>query len=143
MAPVMIDTTGLRKAFDQTPGMYAAVTDGVLTVHVSIVTLAGDWTLVWNAGYDDLCWDHGLTHAAAGYHCWDPETVRRPLTCKEALAMLNAPFDPGDTGRGLEANGLDPQVAGMLRLALALDDVARLPGPGVPVALPFRLVWEL
>lgn len=139
----MIDTAGLRKAFNQTPGMRAAVTDGVLTVHVSVATLAGDWTLVWNAGYDDMCWDHGLNRTRNGFSYWDPETVRRPLTCKEALAMLNAPFDSGDTGRGLEANGLDPQAAGMLRLALALDDVARLPGPGVPVALPFRLIWEL
>lgn len=121
--------------------MYAAVTDGVLTVHVSIVTLAGDWTLVWNAGYDDLCWDHGLNRTRNGYSYWDPETVRRPLTYKEALAMLNAPFDPGDTGRGLEAHGCG-QAAGMLRLALALDDAARLPGPGVPVALPFCLIWE-
>lgn len=139
----MIDTTGLCKAFDQTPGMYAAVTDGVLTVHVSVATLAGDWTLVWNAGYDDMCWDHGLTHAADGYHYWDPETVRRPLTDEEALTMLNAPFAPGDTGRGLEGiYSIGCQTAGMLRLALALDDAARLPGPGVPVALPFRLVWE-
>ncbi len=138
----MIDITGLRKAFNQTPGMRAAKRDGVLTVRVSAATVGGDWTLIWHSGQGDMCWDHGLNRTRNGYSYWDPETVRRPLTDKEALAMLNAPFDPGDTGRGLEANGLDPQAAGMLRLALALDDAARLPGPGVPVALPFRLVWE-
>lgn len=145
-ANILAAADSLRQAFDQTLGMHAAFMDGVLTVHVSVATLTGDWTLVWNAGYDDLCWDHGLTHAADGYHYWDPETTRRPLTDKEVLTMLNAPFDRGDTGRGLEAhgiyNGIGYQTAGMLRLALALDDAARLPGPGVSVALPFRLVWD-
>lgn len=144
-ASILAAADSLRQAFNQTPGMRAAKHDGVLTVRVSIATLAGDWTLVWNAGYDDMCWDHGLTHTADGYHYWDPETIRRPLTDEEALTMLNAPFDRGDTGRGLEAHGIYDgigyQTAGMLRLALALDDAARLPGPGVAVALPFRLVW--
>lgn len=138
----MIDIAGLRKAFNQTPDMRAAKRDGVLTVCVSAAALGDDWTLIWHSGQGDMCWDHGLNRTGNGYSYWDPETVRRPLTYKEALVMLNAPFDPGDTGRGLEAHGCG-QAAGMLRLALALDDAARLPGPGVPVALPFRLVWEL
>lgn len=142
MTPGMIDIAGLRKAFNQTLGMRAANRDGVLTVCVSASAVGDDWTLIWHSGQGDMCWDHGLNRTKNGFSYWDPETVLRPLTCKEALAMLNAPFDSGDTGRGLEAHGCG-QAAGMLRLALALDDAARLPGPGVPVALPFRLVWEL
>lgn len=146
-----MDTRGLVEAFDRTPGMTATIRDGVLTVQMGFAALGGRWSMCWHNEQEDMAWTHGVDRTGPDrFVAWDPEQVR-PVSLAEALGLLNAPFERGDTGREFDSEDTDPETLGMLDLALALDDIVRRNAwrqashtlrPPPKIAVPFRLVWD-
>lgn len=150
-ANILAAADSLRQALDQTPGMRAAIEDGKLTIHIDVKTL-GSWTLTWHVKDGDD-YDRSLDFRPDGYVIYyDGPADSLRITLRQAVDFLNAPFTYGDIGWEAEFNSVtDPQLTGMVDLALALAAVTKLneerersktlrPHPGV--AIPTRLVWD-
>lgn len=151
-ASTLAATDSLRQAFDQTPGMHAAIEDDALTIHIDVKTL-GSWALTWRVKDGDD-YDRTLDFRPEGYVLYydGPVDYGTRITRRQALDLLNAPFAYDDTGWEAEFNSMtDPRLTGMVDLALVLAAVTKLnekrersktmqPHPGV--AVPTRLIWD-
>lgn len=151
-ASTLAATDSLRQAFDRTPGMHAAIEDDALTIHIDVKTL-GSWALTWHIKDGDD-WDRTLDFRPEGYVLYydGPVVYGTRIDHRQALGYLNAPFEYDEIGWEAEFGSVtDPQVTGMVDLALALAAVTKLnekrersksmqPHPGV--AVPTRLIWD-